>query len=62
MAKMRLSSYTFTVKDGKRYTCSQANNRYEARKRIESVWNVDLKGAAYEEHYGARILAKGIER
>ena len=62
MARMRLSSYTFTAKDGERYTCAQANNRYEARKRIESMWNVDLKGAAYEEHYGARILARGIER
>ena len=62
MTKMKLSSYTFITKDGKRYTCSSANNRYEARRKLEWQWHVDLAGAAYEERYGAKVLSKGIER
>ena len=62
MAGMKLSGYTFIAKDGRRYVCARANNRYEARRKIELQWNVELKGAAWEEHYGSRVLAKGIER
>lgn len=51
--------YTF-IKDGLRYT-TKADNRRQARKRLEFEWNVSLSGAAWEERYGNRLVASGKE-
>ena len=50
--------YRFT-KDGKTYI-AVGDNRFDAQFTIELQWNVNLKGAEFEEVYKLRTVRRGI--
>lgn len=55
---MTNTSYRFT-KDGRTY-CEGGMNRFEAQLKAELRWQVDLKGATFEEIYKLKVVRTGI--
>ena len=58
---MKNTTYTFTTKDGKRYSHG-GNNRFEAQQAIELAFRIDLTGAPFEEVYKLRVVRPGTVR
>ena len=52
------TTYTFTTKDGSRYS-AKGNNRFDAQQAIELAYQISLKGARFEETYKLRTVRTG---
>ena len=53
--------YTFTTKDGQRFT-TIADNRTDAKRKIENLFGISLLGAAYEITYKKYTIETGTIR
>ncbi len=57
-ATMTHTTYTFTTKNGHRYT-AKGNNPYDAQMNVELAWHISLKGATWTEYYKLRAVRTG---
>ena len=58
---MKHTTYTFTAKDGRRYSAN-GKNRFEAQQNVELAWGIDLTGATFEVVYKLRVVRTGTVR
>lgn len=57
---MKYSIYTFITKDGKKYTHSGSNNRFEAQTILELAFHIDLSGATFQEYFKNQLVRTGL--
>ena len=58
---MTHTTYTFTTKDGHRYS-AKGDNRIDAQFSVELAWHISLKGATWTEYYKLRPVRTGTVR